>query len=129
MTLLLCSVTVPPSTGNFNILCAVDGTARIFLMPLKCRLHIIALCWDGDLITMKFIHADGAMFIQDFRGCSAVNIYPMHKMSAHFGLDDHWTLRTVFFPQRWKGHCRFRREALGNPGLGHSFPWLDHQYS
>ncbi|GKC07340.1 hypothetical protein Tco_0998950 [Tanacetum coccineum] len=42
MTLLLCSVTVPPSTGNFNIPCAVDGTARIFLMP---GLPIIALCW------------------------------------------------------------------------------------
>ncbi|GJV99610.1 hypothetical protein Tco_1554862 [Tanacetum coccineum] len=55
MTLLLCSVTVPPSTGNFNIPCAVDGTAWIFLMP---SLPIIALCWDGDLITMKFIHAE-----------------------------------------------------------------------
>ncbi|GJS56364.1 hypothetical protein Tco_0629726 [Tanacetum coccineum] len=48
-------VTVPPSTGNFNIPCAVDGTTRIFLMP---GLPIIALCWDGDLITMKFIHAE-----------------------------------------------------------------------
>ncbi|GJY10582.1 hypothetical protein Tco_0378767 [Tanacetum coccineum] len=48
-------VTVPPSTGNFNIPCAVDGTTRIFLMP---DLPIIALCWDGDLITMKFIHAE-----------------------------------------------------------------------
>ncbi|GJX42385.1 hypothetical protein Tco_0257375 [Tanacetum coccineum] len=48
-------VTVPPSTGNFNIPCAVDGTARIFLMP---GLPIIVLCWDGDLITMKFIHAE-----------------------------------------------------------------------
>ncbi|GJT89839.1 ribonuclease H-like domain-containing protein [Tanacetum coccineum] len=55
MTLLLCSVTVPSSTGNFNIPCAVDGTTRIFLMP---GLPIIALCWDGDLITMKFIHAE-----------------------------------------------------------------------
>ncbi|GJR15830.1 hypothetical protein Tco_0798482 [Tanacetum coccineum] len=55
MTLLLCSVTVPPSTGNFNIPCAVDGTARSFLIP---GLPIIALCWDGDLITMKFIHAE-----------------------------------------------------------------------
>ncbi|GJY20025.1 hypothetical protein Tco_0392591 [Tanacetum coccineum] len=50
-------------------------------------------------------------------------------MPAHFGFDDHWALRPVFFPQRWKRHCRLRREALGNPGLGHSFPWLDHQYS
>ncbi|GKG47637.1 hypothetical protein Tco_0507122, partial [Tanacetum coccineum] len=33
MTLLLCNVTVPPSTGNFSIPCAVDGTAQIFLMP------------------------------------------------------------------------------------------------
>ncbi|GKE38833.1 hypothetical protein Tco_1462238, partial [Tanacetum coccineum] len=124
MTLLLCSVIVPPSMGNFNIPCAVNGTAWIFLMP---GLPIIALCWDGDLITMKFIHAEvsggrnhlipylfaefyEAMFIQDF-------------------FDDHWALRPVFFPQRWKRHFRLRREALGNPGLGHSFPWLDHQYS
>ncbi|GKE59264.1 hypothetical protein Tco_1498449 [Tanacetum coccineum] len=55
MTLLLCNVTVPPSTGNFNIPCAVDDTARIFFMP---GLSIIALCWDGDLMTMKFIQAE-----------------------------------------------------------------------
>ncbi|GKF26399.1 hypothetical protein Tco_0082293, partial [Tanacetum coccineum] len=55
MTLLLCIVIVPPSMGNFNIPCAIDGTARIFLMP---GLPIIALCWDGDLITMKFIRAE-----------------------------------------------------------------------
>ncbi|GJW54594.1 hypothetical protein Tco_0098679 [Tanacetum coccineum] len=55
ITLLLFNVTVPPSTGNFNIPCAVDGTARIFLMP---GLPIIALCWDGDLMTMKFIQAE-----------------------------------------------------------------------
>ncbi|GJT14010.1 hypothetical protein Tco_0861052 [Tanacetum coccineum] len=46
ITLLLFNVTVPPSTGNFNIPCAVDGTARIFLMP---GLPIIAIVWDGDL--------------------------------------------------------------------------------
>ncbi|GJT09446.1 hypothetical protein Tco_0856488 [Tanacetum coccineum] len=55
MTLLLRNVTVPHSTGNFNIPCAVDGTTRIFLIPV---LPIIPLCWDGDLITMKFIHAE-----------------------------------------------------------------------
>ncbi|GJW91900.1 hypothetical protein Tco_0169453 [Tanacetum coccineum] len=55
MTLLLRNVTVPPSTENFNISWTVDGTARIFLMP---GLPIIPLCWDGDLIIMKFIHAD-----------------------------------------------------------------------
>ncbi|GJV73972.1 hypothetical protein Tco_1493967 [Tanacetum coccineum] len=55
MTLLLHNVTVPPSTGNFNIPCVVDGTTRIFLIP---GLPIIPLCWDGDLITMKFIHAE-----------------------------------------------------------------------
>ncbi|GJU84869.1 hypothetical protein Tco_1292415 [Tanacetum coccineum] len=54
------------------------------------------------------------------------SIYTMHKMSAHFDFDDHWALRPVFFLQRWKGHCRLRRETLGNPGLGHSFPRLDH---
>ncbi|GJX84743.1 DNA-directed DNA polymerase [Tanacetum coccineum] len=53
----------------------------------------------------------------------------MHKVSAHFDFDDHRALRPVFFTQRWERHCRLRREALGNPGLGHSFPWLDHQYS
>ncbi|GKG44545.1 hypothetical protein Tco_0485983, partial [Tanacetum coccineum] len=46
---------VTPSTGNFNIPCAVDGTARIFLIP---GLPIIALCWDDDLMTMKFIQAE-----------------------------------------------------------------------
>ncbi|GJS53341.1 hypothetical protein Tco_0626703 [Tanacetum coccineum] len=55
MTLLLRNVTVPPSTGNVNISCVVDGTAQIFLIP---GLPIISLCWDGDLITMKFIYAE-----------------------------------------------------------------------
>ncbi|GKF53670.1 hypothetical protein Tco_0160580 [Tanacetum coccineum] len=55
MILLLRSVTVPPLTGNFNIPCTVDGMARIFLIP---GLPIIPLCWDGDLITMKFIHTE-----------------------------------------------------------------------
>ncbi|GJX47772.1 hypothetical protein Tco_0272962 [Tanacetum coccineum] len=50
MILLLRNVTVPPSTGNFNISCAVDGMARIFLIP---GLPIISLCWDGDLTTMR----------------------------------------------------------------------------
>ncbi|GJS08255.1 hypothetical protein Tco_0365051 [Tanacetum coccineum] len=35
MTLLLCNVTVPPSTGNFNIPCAVDGTARRHFLCAK----------------------------------------------------------------------------------------------
>ncbi|GKA42502.1 hypothetical protein Tco_0735162 [Tanacetum coccineum] len=55
MTLLLRIIIVPPLTGNFNIPCAVDGTTRIFLIPV---LPIIPLCWDGDLITMKLIHAE-----------------------------------------------------------------------
>ncbi|GKG18526.1 hypothetical protein Tco_0372824, partial [Tanacetum coccineum] len=55
MTLLLRNVTVPPLTGNFNIPCAVDGTTQIFLIPV---LPIIPLCWDGDLIAMKFIYAE-----------------------------------------------------------------------
>ncbi|GJZ05233.1 putative reverse transcriptase domain-containing protein [Tanacetum coccineum] len=41
MALLLRIVIVPPFTGNFNISCAVAGTARIFLMPI---LPIIPLC-------------------------------------------------------------------------------------
>ncbi|GJV78581.1 reverse transcriptase domain-containing protein [Tanacetum coccineum] len=53
--LLLRNVTIPPSTGNFNIPCAVDGTARIFLIP---GMLIIPLCGDGDLMTIKFIHAE-----------------------------------------------------------------------
>ncbi|GJV87802.1 hypothetical protein Tco_1531740 [Tanacetum coccineum] len=55
MTLLLRNVIVPPLIGNFNIPCAVDGMVRIFLIP---GLPIIPLCWDGDLITMKFIHVE-----------------------------------------------------------------------
>ncbi|GJQ91570.1 hypothetical protein Tco_0002709 [Tanacetum coccineum] len=55
MTMLLRIVIVPPLTMNFNIPCAVDGTAQIFLIPV---LPIIPLCWDGDLITMKFIHTE-----------------------------------------------------------------------
>ncbi|GJS22873.1 hypothetical protein Tco_0451505 [Tanacetum coccineum] len=39
---------------SVTLLCVVDGTARIFLMP---GLPIIALCWDGDLMTLKFIQA------------------------------------------------------------------------
>ncbi|GKA71118.1 hypothetical protein Tco_0777257 [Tanacetum coccineum] len=54
MILLLFNVIVPPSTRNFNISCAVDGMAWIFLI---LGLPIIPLCWDGDLTTMKFIHA------------------------------------------------------------------------
>ncbi|GKE00665.1 hypothetical protein Tco_1388648, partial [Tanacetum coccineum] len=55
MILLLRNVTDPPSTGKFNIPYAVDGKARIFLIP---GLPIIPLCWDGDLTTMKFIHVE-----------------------------------------------------------------------
>nr|GFA40523.1 hypothetical protein [Tanacetum cinerariifolium] len=33
MILLLRNVTIPPATGNFIILCAVDGIAQIFLTP------------------------------------------------------------------------------------------------
>ncbi|GKC66879.1 hypothetical protein Tco_1099477, partial [Tanacetum coccineum] len=55
MILLLHNVTVPPSIGNFNIQCVVDGMTQIFLIP---GLPIIPLCWDGDLKTMKFIHAE-----------------------------------------------------------------------
>ncbi|GJU25485.1 hypothetical protein Tco_1164106 [Tanacetum coccineum] len=55
MILLLRNVTVPPSTGNFSIPCDVGGMARIFLIP---GLPIILLCWDSDLTTMKFIHAE-----------------------------------------------------------------------
>ncbi|GJY84141.1 hypothetical protein Tco_0497517 [Tanacetum coccineum] len=45
--------------------------------------------------------------------------------------DDHRPLLPTSYGdiQRWERHCRLRREALGNPGLGHSFPRLDHQYS
>ncbi|GJV00683.1 hypothetical protein Tco_1329953 [Tanacetum coccineum] len=55
MTMLLRIVIVPYLIRNFNIPCVVDGTAWIFLIPV---MPIIPLCWDGDLITMKFIHAE-----------------------------------------------------------------------
>ncbi|GJY88009.1 hypothetical protein Tco_0502637 [Tanacetum coccineum] len=162
---------VPPSTKKFqHSVCWLIGTALFFLIP---GLPIIALCWDDDLMTMKFIQAEvecasspiftsraiwpsGQMVSPlnptrwwwrnqfgsliscaditnnahtNLRGISTVNVYPMHKVSAHFNFDDHRALRPVFFTQRWERHCYLRREALGNPGLGHSFPWLDHQYS
>ncbi|GJX53976.1 hypothetical protein Tco_0282345 [Tanacetum coccineum] len=47
-------VTIPPSTGNFSIPWAVDGTARIAEIP---GLPIMPLYGDGDLITIKFIQA------------------------------------------------------------------------
>ncbi|GJV78955.1 alpha/beta hydrolase fold-3 [Tanacetum coccineum] len=53
--LLPFSVSIPPMTGNFNIICAVDGTACIFSNP---GLPMIPLCGDVDLTTMKSIHAD-----------------------------------------------------------------------
>ncbi|GKF78591.1 hypothetical protein Tco_0234159 [Tanacetum coccineum] len=53
--LLLRNVTVPPVTGNFSILWAVDGTAWIIL---TLSLPMISLYEDGDLTTMKFIHAE-----------------------------------------------------------------------
>ncbi|GJX15441.1 hypothetical protein Tco_0216273 [Tanacetum coccineum] len=99
--------------GNFNIPCAVDGTTRIFLMP---GLPIIALCWDGD--TLNNLKSSKrklyeAMLIQDFRGCSTVNIYPMHKVSAHFDFDDHRALRPVHLPLRGgKDISRLWREDL-----------------
>ncbi|GJW88905.1 hypothetical protein Tco_0164245 [Tanacetum coccineum] len=55
MILLLCSVTVSPVTGNFNIPWAVDGIAFILLTP---GLPIIPLYRECDLTTMKFIHAE-----------------------------------------------------------------------
>ncbi|GJV32068.1 hypothetical protein Tco_1392468 [Tanacetum coccineum] len=60
MTTVCSGVTVPPSTGNFNIPCAVDGTARIFLIP---GLPIIALCWDGDLIIIEVHPTLGGMVL------------------------------------------------------------------
>nr|GEY83920.1 hypothetical protein [Tanacetum cinerariifolium] len=50
--LLLRIVTIPPSTRNFIILLAVDGTAWIFLRP---RMPMIPLYGDGDLTIMKLI--------------------------------------------------------------------------
>ncbi|GKE05190.1 hypothetical protein Tco_1397208 [Tanacetum coccineum] len=47
-------VTIPPSTGNFIIPWAVDGTVRIADIP---GLPIMPLYGDGDLITIKFIQA------------------------------------------------------------------------
>ncbi|GJU92716.1 hypothetical protein Tco_1317472 [Tanacetum coccineum] len=55
MILLLRSVSIPPITGNFIILCVVDGTAFIFRNP---GLPMIPLNGDVDLTTMKSIHVD-----------------------------------------------------------------------
>ncbi|GKD39965.1 hypothetical protein Tco_1260172 [Tanacetum coccineum] len=52
--LLLCNVTILLVTRNFSISWAVDGTAWILLTP---GLPMISLYRDGDLTTMKFIHA------------------------------------------------------------------------
>ncbi|GJT18757.1 hypothetical protein Tco_0877463 [Tanacetum coccineum] len=55
MTLLLRIVTVPPFTGNFNIsLCVMAyGTDLSYT-----RSAYYSIVLDGDLITMKFIHAE-----------------------------------------------------------------------
>nr|GEX54589.1 hypothetical protein [Tanacetum cinerariifolium] len=54
ITVLMRSVTVPPSTKNLSISRAMDGTAWIFLRP---RRSMIPLYDDGDLTTIKFINA------------------------------------------------------------------------
>ena len=45
---------MPPSTGNLSIPCVVDGIAR---MAEIAGLPIMPLYSEGDLITIKFIHA------------------------------------------------------------------------
>ncbi|GJS76797.1 hypothetical protein Tco_0726678 [Tanacetum coccineum] len=75
MILLLRNVTVPPSTGNFNIPCAVDGMSQIFLIP---GLPIIPLCWDGDLTIMKFIHAEVECFSSPI--FTSKDIWPSRQM-------------------------------------------------
>ncbi|GJT78803.1 hypothetical protein Tco_1045528 [Tanacetum coccineum] len=52
IVVLLRIVTIPPSTGNFSIPWAVDGTAWIFL---RLGWLMIPLYGNGDLTTMKFI--------------------------------------------------------------------------
>ncbi|GJX51246.1 hypothetical protein Tco_0278091 [Tanacetum coccineum] len=82
-------VTVSPSTGNFNIPCAVDGTARIFLMPPPALL--IHCGWDGDLITM--ISSIGAINITRLlrKAPPTINT-PTAQMCPVpiFDFDDHW---------------------------------------
>ncbi|GJY20177.1 hypothetical protein Tco_0392743 [Tanacetum coccineum] len=84
MTLLLRNVTVPHSTGNFNNPFAVDGTTQIFLIPV---LPVIPLCWDGYLITMKFIHAEvecssSPIFTSRDIGPSGQMVSPLNPMSG-----------------------------------------------
>ncbi|GJY72814.1 hypothetical protein Tco_0477245 [Tanacetum coccineum] len=55
MILLLLSVSIPPVTRNFIILCVVDGTTCIFRNP---GLPMIPLYGDVDLTIMKSIHVD-----------------------------------------------------------------------
>ncbi|GJV18200.1 hypothetical protein Tco_1363523 [Tanacetum coccineum] len=61
VTLLLCSVYVPPQRGNFNIPECCCGTARIYLCPPAYNAIVVE---DGDLITMKFIHAKWSVLRQ-----------------------------------------------------------------
>ncbi|GJZ20766.1 hypothetical protein Tco_0557356 [Tanacetum coccineum] len=93
MTLLLCSVTVPPSTGNFNHSGRPNGLSAESDKVSGGRNH---------LIPYLLAELYEAMLIQDFRRCSTVNIYPMHKVSAAlFDFDDHrFSSSPSFFTSR-----------------------------
>ncbi|GKA95270.1 hypothetical protein Tco_0817308 [Tanacetum coccineum] len=65
-------------TGNFNIPCAVDGMAQIFLIT---GLPIIPLCWDGDLTTMKFIHTE--VECPSSPNFTSKDIWPSGQMVPH----------------------------------------------
>ncbi|GJR83292.1 hypothetical protein Tco_0154077 [Tanacetum coccineum] len=59
-----------------------------------------------------------AMLNTNFRGCSTVNIYPKHKVSAPFDFDDHRaSLSRLQSLRRWERHWPSPERTLGNPGL------------
>ncbi|GJW90737.1 hypothetical protein Tco_0168290 [Tanacetum coccineum] len=123
MILLLRNVTVPPSTGNFNISCAVDGMARIFLIP---SLPIIPLCWDGDLTTMKFIHAEvecssSPIFTSKDIWPSGQMVSPLKMLTLRFS--DTFKMRKLRLFQLFKDRLNEDRHTLFKTTCFE--PWLD----
>ncbi|GJU27464.1 hypothetical protein Tco_1166085, partial [Tanacetum coccineum] len=121
MILLLRNVTVPPSTWNFSIPYAVDEV------------------WDGDLTTMKFIHAkvecssspiftskdiwpnDQMVSPLNPVRCSSVHVHSVHEVPSYLSLNDHWSLRSVLVSQRMASGLSFLVVSLFLGAFGLSF--------
>ncbi|GJU45897.1 hypothetical protein Tco_1203163 [Tanacetum coccineum] len=86
-------VTLPPSTGNFSIPWAVDGTARIAEIP---GLPIMPLYGDGDLIT-----------INNSSGCRGVLLIANHNGNRSLP----------------HGHLFFSREPVNDVVAGFNTPF------